>query len=209
MRRVLLAVLASAWALPAAAADLTVSVRTPSGQPVADAVVMVHPAAGAPKGPIRFDWPLRVAQRNVQFEPFVLVAPVGASVSFPNLDKVRHHVYSFSRGNRFELKLFGRDESRSATMATAGVVAIGCNIHDQMLAFIRVVDTPYAAKTGANGDAVLRGLPAGAATLKVWHPWLVGRGNEISKPMSTAAKGGREILTVEIRRTAGVTPKSR
>ncbi|MDB5471101.1 MAG: methylamine utilization protein [Caulobacter sp.] len=197
----LLVVLTPTWAW---AGDLVVTVRDAAGQPVQNAVVTVYPAGGAPKGPIRFAWPLTVAQQNIQFDPFVLVAPVGAAVSFPNRDKVQHHVYSFSAGNRFELKLFGRDESRSVTFKAVGVAAIGCNIHDQMVGYVKVVDTPFAIKTGADGVATLRGLPAGQATIRVWHPWLRAPKNEASMAFALPAAGvARPAIAVEIRRPAG------
>ncbi|MFN3353979.1 MAG: methylamine utilization protein [Brevundimonas sp.] len=187
----------------AMAGDLTVSVRDAQGRPVRDAVVTVHPAAGV-RGPVRFSWPLRISQQDMQFQPYVLVAPVGQAVSFPNLDRVRHHVYSFSRGNRFEIELYGRDETRSHTFRSAGVVAIGCNIHDQMLAYVRVVDTPYAAKTGANGDVLLQDVPAGAATLRVWHPNLNVRGNETSRQITVAAAAGRQSVSGDFSGRASV-----
>lgn len=203
--RLLLALLVTlAYTAPVLAGDLTVSVRDAAGRPVRDAVVTVHPAAGVPRGPIRFPWPSRMAQQDIQFQPFVLIAPVGGSVAFPNLDRVRHHVYSFSRGARFELQLYGRDETRSHTFASVGVAALGCNIHDEMLAYIKVVDTPWAMKTDATGDAVLRGVPAGAATLRVWHPRLAGRGNEIAQTFTVSAAAGRRTVSGDFTARAAV-----
>ena len=203
--RVLFALIAALiLSSPAMAGDLTISVRDSAGRPVQDAVVTVHPAAGVPRGPIRFAWPLRMAQQDIQFQPYVLIVPVGGSVSFPNLDRVRHQVYSFSRGNRFEVQLYGRDESRTHTFTAAGVAALGCNIHDQMLAYIKVVDTPWAAKTPASGDVVLRGIPAGGATLRVWHPRLAGRGNEISRPLTITAAAGRSTVSGDFSARAAV-----
>ena len=189
---------------PATAGDLSVSVRDASGRPVQDAVVTVHPAAGVPRGPIRFAWPLRMTQQDIQFQPYVLVVPVGGTVSFPNLDRVRHQVYSFSRGNRFELQLYGRDESRSHTFAAVGVAALGCNIHDQMLAYIKVVDTPWASKTPASGDVTLRAIPAGAATLRVWHPRLSGRGNEISQAVTVTGAASQRTVSGDFSARAAV-----
>ena len=88
------------------------------------------------------------------------------------LDDVRHQVYSFSEAGPFELRLYGRDESRSVTFRNVGVISIGCNIHDGMSAFIYVVDTPFAVKTGADGAVTLNDIPNGAATLRVWHPYM-------------------------------------
>ncbi|WP_218915401.1 methylamine utilization protein [Brevundimonas subvibrioides] len=164
----------------------------------------VRPNAGVPSGPIRFSWPLRVVQQNVQFQPYVLIAPVGATVSFPNLDRVRHHVYSFSRGNRFEIELFGQDQTRSHTFTTAGVAALGCNIHDQMLAFVRVVDTPWAGKTDASGNVTIPAIPAGAASLRVWHPQLNVRGNETAYPVTIGAGAGRHTIAGDFSGRAAV-----
>lgn len=203
MRAVLTLILALICG-PAFAGDLTVSVRDNAGRPVRDAVVTVTPNAGVPRGPIRFSWPLRIAQQDVQFQPYVLIAPVGGTVSFPNLDRVRHHVYSFSRGNRFEIELFGRDVTRTHTFAAAGVAALGCNIHDQMLAYVRVVDTPYAGKTGANGDVVIPAIPAGAARLVVWHPRLNVRGNEQAYVLTIGNGAGRQTATGDFSGRAAV-----
>jgi plastocyanin len=188
------------FAVSAHAADLTVLVKTGKGQPVRDAVITLQPAAGGLSGPIRFDWPYRVAQKNQQFDPFVLIIPPGTSVAFPNMDDVRHQVYSFSPAHPFELKLYGKDQTRTVRFDKTGVIAVGCNIHDNMVAFIKVVDTPYAGKTGANGQAVLRGAPGGTATLRIWHPYLKGANNEFARTITLPREGGaREDVAVELR----------
>ncbi len=193
--RIALAVLASLFvAFQAHAADLVVLVKNPRGQPVANAVVMVDG-----QGAYKPSAPLRIEQRNMQFNPFMLVVPLGGSVSFPNHDDVRHHVYSFSGAKKFELKLYGKDETRSVVFDKPGIVAVGCNIHDSMVAFIRVVTTPFAEKTAANGEARLSGVPAGAITLRVWHPYAKAAGGEIVRQVTLPASGGREELVVDLR----------
>lgn len=204
LMRLLLTIILAFICGPAFAGDLTVSVRDNAGRPVRDAVVTVTPNAGVPRGPIRFSWPLRVVQQDIQFQPYVLIAPVGQAVAFPNLDRVRHHIYSFSRGNRFEIELFGRDQTRTHVFAAAGVAALGCNIHDQMLAYVRVVDTPYAGKTNASGDVVIPAIPAGAARLVVWHPQLNVRGNEQAYTLTIGAGAGRQTATGDFSARAAV-----
>jgi len=204
MRLLVLLLTAVLFGTPVFAADLTVAVRDSAGRPVRDAVITVVPASGVPRGPIRFNWPLRVAQQDLQFDPYVLIAPVGGTVSFPNVDRVRHHVYSFSRGNRFEIELYGRDQTRTHVFTSAGVAALGCNIHDQMLAYVKVVDTPWAAKTGPTGDVVVTGLPAGGATLRVWHPRLAGRGNEIATVFTVTNGANRQTISGNFSATAAV-----
>ena len=169
------------------AARVDVQVRGADGRPVADAVVTIDTPHRAAE-PIRFPWPYAMSQKNIAFVPHVLIVPVGASVSFPNLDKVRHHVYSFSKAKKFELKLYGQDDTRSVVFDKPGVIAVGCNIHDAMSGFILAVDTPYAAKTDASGHAMLD-VPAGAATLGVWYPGIRAAGNRIVQPI-VVPKGG-------------------
>ena len=185
------------------AGNLTVTVRGADGKPVPDAVVTVYPGGQPSRGQIKFPWPYRVQQQNIQFSPFVLIVPAGAEVSFPNLDKVRHHVYSFSAGNKFELKLYGREENRTVKLPAAGVAAIGCNIHDKMVGFIKVVDTAYAAKSDASGVATIADVPAGPVVVRVWHPYLRALKNEKTLPL-TAMGGGaaRETVTLELRAPA-------
>lgn len=200
MRHLLALVFAVLLTTPVMAADLTVTVTDAKGAPLENAVVMVKPAGGA-KGPIRFGWPYVMSQRDMQFDPFVLIVPVGARVAFPNRDPFRHHVYSFAGANTFELKLYGHEETRHVTFPAAGVVAVGCNIHDNMTAFIRVVDTPFALKTDARGQAVLRGLPSGAASVIVWHPYLKTR-RDIVRPVTVASDSSALKVAADVRRPA-------
>jgi plastocyanin len=179
------------------AADLSVTVRDKAGRPVRDAVIMID--AGSAPAP-RPQGSYAVVQQNLKFDPFVLIAPVGADVSFPNRDTVRHHVYSFSPTKPFELKLYGSDQAaRSVRFDKVGVVALGCNIHDSMVAFIRVVNTPFAAKTDAAGKARLRGMPAGATKVTLWHPYLKAPRNEVVRPFVLGANETALTLDVDLR----------
>ena len=183
----------------AAAADLQVTVRTPTGAPVADAVVVVEPSKAQPT-PARFAQPLVLTQRDRRFLPFVLVVPVGAEVRFPNEDDVRHQVYSFSPAKPFELRLYGREALRTVKFDKPGVVAVGCNIHDQMVAFIDVVDAPYAVKTDAAGRAELHDVPAGPAVLRVWHPYMKAQRNEQRVDLVLPREGAlARAFTAELR----------
>jgi plastocyanin len=186
-------------ATSAQASDLALSLRTPKGAPVSDAVVTVYPAAGTGGGAVRFDWPYRLAQQDMRFDPFVLIVPVGATVAFPNRDKVRHQVYSFSPAHPFELKLYGTEDTRVVRFDKAGVIAVGCNIHDSMVGFIKVVDTPYAARSDAAGQVVLH-VPPGPVTLRIWHPYLKAPGNEVVRSLVLPRDGVQsETAVLELR----------
>lgn len=172
----------------ALAATANIDVRGADGRPLAGAVVLID-TPRKPAGPIRFTWGTAMGQRNLQFDPHVLIVPRGSTVTFPNYDKVRHHVYSFSKAKKFDLKLFGRDESRSILFDRTGTVAVGCNIHDQMSGFILVVDTPYAMQTDATGHVRIDGVPPGAVTVRVWHPSIRGNDGMIAQPATVSASG--------------------
>ena len=171
-------------ATPALAGTLSVQVAS-GGKPVA-AVVSVY-SIGRSTPSAKVAGPYKVSQKGMQFHPFISVVPVGAEVSFPNLDTVRHHVYSFSAPKRFELKLYAKDQTRSVRFDKPGIIAVGCNIHDRMSAFIFVADTGWAAITNARGTADFRDLPPGRYTVKVWHPYARAPGNSVEQTIELSA----------------------
>jgi ADP-ribose pyrophosphatase YjhB (NUDIX family) len=105
-----------------------------------------------------------------EFVPFVSVVQVGTVVSFPNRDPILHHVYSFSAAKSFEIKLYSGKSPQEITFDKPGVVALGCNIHDWMVAYVVVVPTPYFARSEGGGTVRLQDLPAGPYELHAWHP---------------------------------------
>ena len=183
----------------AAGTSVRVQIVDESGMPVRDAVVEIHPASGIPAGPIRFPWRMGMAQRNLQFTPGTLIVARGSTVAFPNLDRVRHSIYSFSRPARFEIDLYGRDQTRTHSFKVAGSVKLGCNIHDDMRGYIRVTDTPFAGKTDGNGYVTLSGMAPGTARFTVWHPRLRAPGNE-KRDQARLSKGSQtHQITVTLR----------
>lgn len=161
-----------------------VRVLDASGQPLPDAVVSV---AGLGGGTSPADATLD--QRDLRFVPRVLGVRRGGSVRFLNGDRVNHHVYSFSTGQRFDLRLKRGDEGESIRFDTAGTVVVGCNIHDWMLGFIRVVDSDHFTVTDVNGEALLdvpTPWPEGA-TLRAWHPRIAETDGELSAPLAARA----------------------
>ena len=141
------------------------------GRPVEDAVISLTPLDGqaAPAPEMR---PVEVAQKNQMFLPYVTVVAVGTSVVFPNVDTVQHHIYSLSKPKRFEKPLYAPGSHESVVFDQPGVVTLGCNIHDWMIAYIVVLPTSIFAKTPAAGTADFRALAAGRYRLDLWHPLL-------------------------------------
>jgi len=152
-------------AADARATTLSVAIRTAAGVPVADAAVVLDPldAKPAPAKSI-----VVVDQINKRFVPRLTVIRTGTAVSFPNSDRIRHQVYSFSAPKTFNIKLYAGSPPADVTFDKPGLVVLGCNIHDTMVGFIAVVDTPYFGATGADGNVTLQ-APPGNYRLRVWH----------------------------------------
>lgn len=159
------------WLLCAASAsarELQISVSNQRGEPVADAVIYVVNARTLPAAPVT----AVIDQVNKEFVPYVTAVPAGARISFPNNDKIRHHVYSFSPAKTFELPLYKGEPPAPVVFDKPGIVTLGCNIHDWMTSYVFVGDSTLLAQTGKDGQAVLRDLPDGELTLELWHPRL-------------------------------------
>jgi len=142
-------------------------VKDERGKAVADAVVSLT-APGAPAPAPRATAAAVMDQQNKEFAPLVLAVAVGTPVTFPNRDNIRHHVYSFSPAKVFEIKLYAGTPAAPVLFDKPGEVVLGCNIHDHMLAFVYVVDTPWFAKS-KNGVVRIENLPAGDYLLHLAH----------------------------------------
>lgn len=155
------------------AGGLQATVLDQAGRPVADAVITATPLFAAAE-PAAVPAEGTVDQVDKTFVPYVTVLRTGTQVRFPNSDNIRHHVYSFSPAKRFELPLYTGKHAAPVLFDKAGTVVMGCNIHDWMVAYVYVAETPYFAKTPASGVAQLHDLPAGQYAVRVWHPEMDG-----------------------------------
>ena len=134
--------------------------------PGAGAVVTFEPEAGATRPAPRA---AEIATHEKRFLPRVLVVPARSSVAFPNHDPIYHNVFSVSPGNRFDLGRYREGQTRSARFDTPGLVRVFCNVHEQMVAYVMVVETPFHAVADAQGRFRLEGLPEGRGTIVAWH----------------------------------------
>lgn len=185
----------------AQAGTVQVDVSDAAGKPLADAVVFLDSAEARKQ--VKPLVGVEMAQEKRQFVPGVLVVPVGTEVLFPNRDSVRHHVYSFSPAKKFELKLYSGTPSNPVLFDKSGVVALGCNIHDQMVGWVLVVDTPYYARTpAATGKVQLDNVPPGTYTLRTWHTRLPVGAPALEQALTVPATG---TATAAVRMT-GLQP---
>jgi len=166
-KRRMLAALACCAALDAGAAVFDAIVRTPDGKPLGDVALVLEPVAGkvpAPKAGAKIE------QRDREFVPYLTIVQKDTAIDFPNRDRIKHHVYSFSPAKIFEIKLYAGQPVKPVVFDKPGEVALGCNIHDWMEAHVLVVDTPWFAKTGTDGVGRVGPVPAGTYRLRLWHP---------------------------------------
>jgi len=168
-RRLGLIVYIAQSATPAHAVDAIVT--DARGQAVADAVVTAVPAAGnSPPIPAAAAPATHIIdQKNETFIPYIEVFRPGDKVVFHNSDRTRHHAYSFAPARQFEFVLGPGESSPPLQLNQAGVIAVGCNIHDRMITYFYVTEAPYVARSAADGRAHLD-LPPGNFDLRVWHP---------------------------------------
>jgi len=185
-------------ALPAMAATLQVQTQDAAGRPLVDAIVFLEsPQAKAAVKPVQGT---EIAQVSRQFTPQVTVVPVGTSVQFPNKDTVRHHVYSFSPV-KFELKLYTGTAANPVVFDKPGIAVLGCNIHDNMAAWVVIVETPYYGRSGPDGKLALDNVPSGNYRLRIWHQNLAVGAPATEQALSLAATGQSVIVKV-----SGLTP---
>jgi plastocyanin len=187
------------WLGAANAGDFTVTAKKSDSRPLAGAVITLESrsadAAPAPALQAVMD------QVDLAFVPDVLVVPVRSRVQFPNSDVVSHQVYSFSGAKPFQLPLYRGKPYPPVLFDQPGVVTLGCNIHDKMLAYIVVTRAAHFGRTSSDGTWTAADLPAGSYVLRLWHP-LLNEGRDIEHLVTAEAAGG----ALEIQLTRNLRP---
>jgi plastocyanin len=186
---------------PSWGAVLRITVLLPDGHPQAGMVVTARPTTG----PSRPAPPVAAVmdQVNRTFEPDLLVIPVSSEVTFPNSDTVSHQIYSFSPAKRFQLPLYRGKPYPPTRFDQAGLVTLGCNIHDEMLAYVFVTDAPFFGRTAAKG-AWSAQLPNGHYRVSIWHPRIRDEDKDLQGEVSIVDADG--TLTLQLKRPLKPAP---
>jgi plastocyanin len=151
------------------AADLTVNITDGSNRPLVDAVVYAEPLGWQAPAPTQTPTAI-IDQVNKRFVPSVIIVRTGTEIRFPNSDNFRHSIYSFSAAKVFTTKLYSGRQAPPVLFDRAGLVVLGCNIHDTMAAWVVVVNTPFFSKSATGGVAVIRDLTPGEYRIGAWYP---------------------------------------
>jgi plastocyanin len=178
------------------AAPVEIEVLGRDGKAVSEAVVFLESASA--RAAVRPQTGIEIEQADKRFTQRVTVVPVGSAVTFPNRDKVRHHVYSFSPVKTFELKLYIGTPANPVVFDKPGIAVLGCNIHDTMLAWVVAVETPFHGQTGAAGRVRLADVPPGSYRLRSWHPDLPTGAPATDQPLQVGAQGASASLRLPV-----------
>jgi plastocyanin len=187
---------------PAVGATLVINVQTADGHALAGAVITVRPLDGAPRKPAAVHAVMDQVDRA--FEPDLLVVPVGSTVEFPNSDSVSHQIYSFSPAKRFQLPLYRGKPYPPVRFEQVGVVTLGCNIHDEMLAYLLVTDAPYFGRTNGSGGWSAD-VPRGRYHVAIWHPRLRDSAADLEREL-TVGDTDRADLTLRLAKALEPAP---
>jgi plastocyanin len=185
------------------AAEFEVTVLDRHGQPVPNVAVYIQSDhVGSLPAPAH---PAVMYQIDSRFDPDLLIVQTGTRVQFPNNDIVAHHVYSFSQPNNFVLPMFKGNMRPQVEFEHAGIVAVGCNLHDHMISYILVVDSHAFGKTGRDGKVQLEADNQDGLTVSIWNPRL----RLDDEVLAQTVKAGRSaqltfLLTQELRAHQGV-----
>jgi plastocyanin len=173
----------------ASAGDLDLRVLDRAGRGVPDVVVVAVATSPSHAAPAPAARTAVMDQKNRKFVPQVLVVQTGTVVAFPNNDTISHQVYSFSPSRRFQLPLYKGEAHSPVAFNTPGLVVLGCNIHDEMVGYVYVTDSPYFATTDTDGNAGIRGLPAGSYRLDAWGPRVADSGDTLVRDVALEHTG--------------------
>jgi plastocyanin len=170
------------------AGNVEVRVLDKNNKPIAN--VAVHLNNQSLVSQLRFQDMAIMDQINQQFSPHILVVQKSTQVRFPNSDSIKHHVYSFSPAKVFQLQLYKGLNADPLLFSKTGIVELGCNVHDSMLGYIYVVDTPYFGKTDASGSFSIE-VPDADYQVQLWHPQIQDEMDSLLKTL--AVKGTSNV----------------
>ena len=171
------------WIISVAAysAEITISVMDQKSNAVIDGYVELYALSGTE---VATPATGTIDQIDKEFTPLVSAVPVGSTVFFPNSDNIQHQIYSFSKSKPFDLPLFAKNDTQKVVFENAGIIHMGCNIHDWMLSFLYVYESKFFGQTNNRGNISFSDLPDGDYELRVWSPRLKNNRKAVTQTIS-------------------------
>lgn len=181
--------------------SLSVRVSNQFGDPIEHAVISAFVQNAEHHHSVPLNKITAIDQIDKEFIAHITPIQIGTAIDFPNHDQIRHHVYSFSPAKNFEIPLYKGSPANPIVFEKAGVVSLGCNIHDWMSAYIVVIDTPYFTKTDKNGQASLE-LPSGEYEIRYWHPNIDEKSGDTTQMINLETGSAQNIsIQLDIKQT--------
>jgi plastocyanin len=112
--------------------------------------------------------PVVIDQVGSVFWPQMVVMPRGGRLLVKNSDGINHNVHLLSHRQEKNFLLRAMEE-REMQLRHSDEIRVTCDLHAWMRSSLVIVETPYYAVTGADGDFVIENVPAGAFELKIAH----------------------------------------
>src|SRR2546426_44937 len=120
--------------------------------------------APAPAGPVTLD------QDGCRYHPHVLGIQVGQTLAIKNSDGILHNIKAKAKANRpFNISQPSVMTSSKTFDKPEVMVALECNVHGWMHAWLGVLPHPFFGVSSGDGSFALKGLPPGTYTIEAWH----------------------------------------
>ena len=170
-----------------------------SNNTVSDAVIEVTSATTHSTSTAMQNAPsAEMGQKDKQFSPRMIAVRQGTTVSLPNYDDIKHHIFSFSPANTFEKSLPKGSQDATLSFNSAGIVELGCNVHDWMMGYVYVAASPLFAISGESGQVTISNTPKGQLHVKVWHELLGNDDSSIYTTRINPDSNGKYIINLPV-----------
>lgn len=140
-----------------------------------------------------------MASSNKTFAPGLLPILKGTRVYFPNKDNILHNVFSLSKLAPFDLGLYKKETIKSVKFTKVGIVKVYCNIHEEMVGHIIVLNNPYFVLTDDKGNFKIEDIPRGEYTFSTWSPLTKFTKKKIKIVDNTSAEFDLTSITISLK----------
>lgn len=115
--------------------------------------------------------PAQLDQVKCKYTPHVVGVQAGQPLEVKNSDNTMHNVNAQPKSNQgfnFAQPIQGMKTTKKFAKQEVMVTFV-CNVHPWMKSYVGVVDHPFFAVSGDNGQFEIKGLPAGTYVIEAWH----------------------------------------
>jgi len=108
-------------------------------------------------------------QINRQFDPDIVVIPMGGSVTFPQYGPESFITSFHSRTKELRPGKLSEGRHADGNVPEPGIIYVNCRLHPNMAGVVVVAPNQWYAKADRDGQYALRDLPPGTWSVVAWH----------------------------------------